>query len=45
MEEGSFQKGVGGHWSAVNHIAIVVRDVGRSVTFYRWISDRNRNPN
>ena len=27
-------KGIGGMWGSVNHIAIVVSDVGRSLTFY-----------
>ena len=27
-------RGIGDMWSSVNHIAIVVSDVGRSLTFY-----------
>ena len=31
MEEGP---GVSGLWTSVNHVALVVSDVGRSLTFY-----------
>ena len=33
-EVDNIHRGVGRLWSAVNHIAIVVRDVGRSLQFY-----------
>ena len=33
MESG-MKHGVEGHWSSVNHIAIVVSNVGRSLDFY-----------
>ena len=28
------EKGVSGHWRGVNHIALVVADVGKSLQFY-----------
>ena len=33
-EETDSKVGVEGHWSSVNHIAIVVSNVGRSLAFY-----------
>ena len=33
-EETDTKLGVEGHWSSVNHIAIVVSNVGRSLAFY-----------
>ena len=32
--EDTSEDNVGGHWCGVNHIAICVSDVGRSVSFY-----------
>ena len=34
MEDGSLTKGISGLWMSVNHVALVVKDVGRSLAFY-----------
>ena len=35
--EGSAPRGVSDLWKTVNHIAVVVSDVGRSVAFYSGV--------
>ena len=30
----SVHRGIGGEWSAVDHVALVVSDIGRSLHFY-----------
>ena len=40
--EGSSARGVSGLWTSVNHIALVVSDVGRSLTFYSDVVGMNQ---
>ena len=34
MEDGHLEQGLSSLWTSVNHVAIVVSDVGRSLAFY-----------